>query len=68
MRGEVLLVEGVVVHLDLGEGAEVVRHQHHRDLNVLKLADLRLGIDAFGSTIWLKQCFWEGKLKAGKVE
>jgi hypothetical protein len=36
VAGQVLLVESVVVHLHLGEGAEVVRHEHHRRVHVLQ--------------------------------
>lgn len=35
-----LLVEEVIVHLDLGVGLEVIRHQHDGDLNMAQLIDL----------------------------
>ena len=37
VAGKVLLVEGVVVDLHLGEGSEVIRHEHHRDADMLQL-------------------------------
>ena len=37
VAGKVLLVEGVVVNLHLGEGSEVIRHEHHRDADMLQL-------------------------------
>ena len=37
MAGKVLLVEGVVVDLHLGEGSEVIRHKHHRNADMLQL-------------------------------
>ena len=37
VAGQVLLVEGVVVDLHLGEGSEVIRHEHHRDADMLQL-------------------------------
>ena len=40
MTWEVLLVEGMVVNLDLGESSEVVGHQHHRNVDVLQLPEM----------------------------
>ena len=37
MTWEVLLVEGMVVNLHLGEGPEVVWHEHHWDAHMLQL-------------------------------
>ena len=37
VAGKVLLVEGVVVDLHLGEGSEVIWHEHHRDADMLQL-------------------------------
>ena len=37
MTWEVLLVEGMVVNLDLGESSEVIWHEHDRHVDVLQL-------------------------------
>ena len=37
VAGQVLLVEGMVVNLHLGEGPEVVWHEHHWDAHMLQL-------------------------------
>ena len=37
MTWEVLLVEGMVVNLDLGESSEVVWHEHDRHVDMLQL-------------------------------
>ncbi len=39
MTGKILLVEGVVIHLDLREGPKVVWHKHDGDVHVLELPD-----------------------------
>lgn len=38
MRGEIFFVEGVIIHLDLGEGSKIVGHQHDGDVDVLQLS------------------------------
>ena len=40
MTWEVLLVEGMVVNLDLGESSEVVWHQHDGHVDVLQLPEM----------------------------
>ena len=40
MTGQVFLVEGMVVDLNLGESSKIVRHQHHRDVDVLQLPEM----------------------------
>ena len=44
MTGQVFLVEGMVVDLDLGKSSEVVGHQHHRNIDVLQLPEMFLSI------------------------
>ena len=39
-----ILVEEVVVYPDLGVGLEVIRHQHHRDVDVRELIHLQTEI------------------------
>ena len=40
MTGQVFLVEGMVVDLNLGESSKIVRHQHHRNVDVLQLPEM----------------------------
>ena len=37
VTGQILLVESIIVHLHLGEGAKIVRHEHDGRMNVLQL-------------------------------
>ncbi len=37
MTGQVLFVESIIVHLHLGEGAKIVRHEHDGRMHVLQL-------------------------------
>ena len=57
VAGKVLLVEGVVVDLHLGEGSEVIRHKHHRDADMLQLLKETAGQFSnkinFTLTVWL---------------